>query len=93
MSALFPVQIPASLSLYHMRFAGWCSAPADALAMLVPEAQDPDSIGQEAMERLAQVSSPNTLDFGRSPRTAATQVMETARSLVNRNVSGQPIAG
>ena len=87
-SLLFLVQILVSLSRYNIRLAGFYSARADALAILMPRSQNKYSIDMETMERLTQVLSPDTLDFGKSPRTATMQAMEMARGLVGRGTSG-----
>ena len=87
-SVLFLVQILVSLSRYNIRLAGFYSARADAMVILMPRSQDKDSIDMEEMERLTQVLSPDTLDFGRNPRAVAMQVMEMARGLVGRSTPG-----
>jgi len=83
-SVLFLVQILVSLSRYNTRLAGFYSARADALAILVPNSSFRDSIDMETMERLTQLLSPDWLDFGKNPTSAAMQAVETLRSRVKK---------
>ena len=71
---IFGVQILVSLHRYNTRLAAYYDARADALQLLGKN--DPRLLGE-----LIHSLSPETLDFGKDPRTPAAEAVELLKNI------------
>ncbi len=69
----FLLQLLVSLYRYSTRMAAYYDARGDALFFAATQGGDLDA--------LIAMLSPDSLDYGRTPRLAANQVVEVAKSL------------
>ena len=69
----FLLQLLVSLYRYNTRLAAYYDARADALFFAATQGGDLDA--------LIDMLSPDSLDYGRSPKLAAGQIVEVAKSL------------
>ena len=85
---IFLVQILVNLFRYGTRLAAFYEARADALRIVLPKnSEDPSEIEVDKYCQLIGVMAPDSLDFGKSPKSPVDSAVEIARQIVSARKS------